>query len=250
LSKRKRPPTAHKVGRGSPPVETRFKPGQSGNPKGRPRKERAAGKLDPLLQKFRDALIEEGDRPITINEGGEQRTIPASQAVVRATFISAVKGNSQAQRTILQMTLEIERRNQKEHAELFGSALELKHTLEIRLQQWLASGRTEEEFPLHPDDIEIDPQTLDVRNYYQIGPQQREARTQLIRARDELLEWIARATATLAEEEEDVGGLVQDGLDFALEQLPQLNDALPPRLRRHSLDPVGEARPGKLGGPK
>lgn len=235
MSKRNDGGRSAKVGPGSPPEKHRFKPGQSGNPKGRPRKEsRSAAKLNPLEQAFRDAFLEEANREITINEGGKQRTMTAHQGVVRSTVVSALKGSAHAQRTILQMGLEIERREQKAHSDLLGQALDLKQRLEVRRQLWIASGRREEDIPLHPDDIEIDPQTLEVRIHHAFTSEQLSARAELISARDEVLEWIARAESTLAEKEAGEE-LVQWGLEFAQKQLPVLNAALPPRLRRDCL---------------
>lgn len=51
------------VGRDRPPVHTRFKPGQSGNPRGRPR-----GTFD-----FRKALIKVVTLPLNVTENGRER---------------------------------------------------------------------------------------------------------------------------------------------------------------------------------
>ena len=50
----------HQVGYGRPPLHTRFKPGQSGNPKGRPK---GAKNEDTILREIMN-------RPIDIREGG------------------------------------------------------------------------------------------------------------------------------------------------------------------------------------
>ena len=68
MSKQTRPPSqpngSHSaVGYGNPPVHTRFKPGQSGNPKGRRKGQR----------NIRTVVNEALNQPITIREGNIKR---------------------------------------------------------------------------------------------------------------------------------------------------------------------------------
>ena len=60
----------YKVGRGRPPLQTRFKKGQSGNPGGRRKKQ-----LPALLA---DAL----DEPVFVTIDGERRQITKREAIV------------------------------------------------------------------------------------------------------------------------------------------------------------------------
>ena len=75
------------VGYRKPPRQHRFKPGQSGNPAGRPRKSR---NLNTLLE-------EELDRPIVIKEHGRERRIPKREAIVKRLVANALNGD---QRTL------------------------------------------------------------------------------------------------------------------------------------------------------
>jgi uncharacterized protein DUF5681 len=67
MAKKKVPKRDFTVGYGRPPVHTRFKPGQSGNPKGRPR---GSINLQTLLMKLalKKAAITENGRPRKISK--------------------------------------------------------------------------------------------------------------------------------------------------------------------------------------
>lgn len=220
--------------RRAPPKETRFKPGQSGNPNGRPKKQRGPEKLDPLKQAFQDALIEESNRPVTLNEGGKQVTMPASTAVLRATHLAAIKGSSQAQRTLIHAYLDIEQRAQAAHAQLLGRALDLKITLEENLRKWIASGRDEQDIPIHPSDIEIDAQTLDVRHYAPLTAEGLRARCDLIEFRNELLKAIAFDEFILSQrgENEDLTARITE----TRSKVASVNARLSPRFRKDQYD--------------
>ena len=69
----KLPADKHKVGYRKPPVHTRFRKGQSGNPGGRPRG-MTAGRATALA-------LKEAYRPVNVREGDKVITLPAIQAV-------------------------------------------------------------------------------------------------------------------------------------------------------------------------
>ena len=65
------PPGKHLVGYRQPPVEYRFKKGKSGNPRGRPRKNKNSGErpADPVLtHHLADLVLAEAIRPIQVRE--------------------------------------------------------------------------------------------------------------------------------------------------------------------------------------
>ena len=74
------------VGYGKPPAATRFQPGQSGNPKGRPK----GGET------IRTAICKVMAEPIVISEGGRKRRMSALEAVFRGQRTEALKGNVKA----------------------------------------------------------------------------------------------------------------------------------------------------------
>jgi hypothetical protein len=89
------------VGYGRPPPEHQFKPGQSGNPRGRPKK------YPTLLELFADEL----NRKRTIVEGGQERRVQTDKILVKRTIDLALKGDMKALRmtmAVIEQVREIE----------------------------------------------------------------------------------------------------------------------------------------------
>lgn len=84
----------NKLGRRSPPSASRFQPGTSGNPRGRPRKEpqQSASAFDVVI-----------DRTLTITQGGQPREVTIDEALQHKTYQDAIGGNRAARRQILTM---------------------------------------------------------------------------------------------------------------------------------------------------
>ncbi|MDU0343491.1 DUF5681 domain-containing protein [Bosea rubneri] len=71
------------VGYRKPPPEHRFKPGETGNPRGRPKKSR---NLNTLLEA-------ELDRPVFIKEHGRHLRIAKREAIVKRLVTDAINGD-------------------------------------------------------------------------------------------------------------------------------------------------------------
>jgi len=79
-------PAQYEVGYGRPPKATRFKPGSSGNPKGRPKGSKAP-----------KTLLEEAlSSPIIITEGGVTRKIEQREALFKSLVAKAIKGDARS----------------------------------------------------------------------------------------------------------------------------------------------------------
>ena len=76
------------------PVSTRFRKGQSGNPRGRPRKQHK-----PHSSAF-DVVI---DRTLTITQNGKPREVTVEEALQHKTYLDAIAGNRAARREVLKM---------------------------------------------------------------------------------------------------------------------------------------------------
>lgn len=81
-----REPTDASVGYKRPPRATQFKPGQSGNPKGRPRGAR----------NFATALEQELRSSVAVNENGKRRMISKRDAIAKQLVNKAASGDARA----------------------------------------------------------------------------------------------------------------------------------------------------------
>ena len=82
----------YEIGYCKPPKHTQFKPGQSGNSKGRPRGQRN------FRTAVRDALREK----VTIREGDRTRSVSRMDAIIRVTFNNALRSDAKALVAFLQ----------------------------------------------------------------------------------------------------------------------------------------------------
>jgi hypothetical protein len=84
-------PVKREVGYGKPPKATRFKPGQSGNPMGRPK---------GTLNLATDLSAELGEQ-ITVREGGRPRRISKQRALIKSLMARALDGDVRATTAVL-----------------------------------------------------------------------------------------------------------------------------------------------------
>jgi len=75
-----------RVGYGRPPINSQFKPGQSGNPKGRPK--RPASFISDLLAELAEKITPDGEK------GGKK--ITRQRALIRGLVTAATQGNIRA----------------------------------------------------------------------------------------------------------------------------------------------------------
>src|SRR6266436_7124040 len=75
-----------RTGYGNPPAQSQFKPGQSGNPRGRPK-----GSLN-----FATDLKHTLQAPITLNDGGKTKRVSTQKAVLLRMREKALRGDGRA----------------------------------------------------------------------------------------------------------------------------------------------------------
>ena len=71
------------VGYGCPPKHSRFKPGRSGNPRGRPRK---TSSIEAMIKRELDQIVK-------ITEGGRELRISKREAIIKQFVNRAIKGD-------------------------------------------------------------------------------------------------------------------------------------------------------------
>ena len=76
--------TDYKIGYGKPPKASRFQPGKSGNPKGRPKA--ISAKLEELMKQALDV-------PMTYREHGRVKSSTRREVILRALTQKALKGD-------------------------------------------------------------------------------------------------------------------------------------------------------------
>jgi hypothetical protein len=153
------------VGYAKPPLSTRFRRGQPGNPSGRRKGSIKKTAALPALndERLKTIILEEAYRSISINDPNGQVDIPMAQAVVRSLAVNAAKGNQRAQRLFTELLTSVERDNKKLHDEWLRTAINYKAEWDEELARRKKFG-VEAPPPLpHPDDIIIDMNTGSVR---------------------------------------------------------------------------------------
>ena len=148
-------PGGYEVGYGKPPKETRFKPGVSGNPKGRPK---GAKNRRPALheERLKEIVLDEAYRTIDVRDGDRTITVPMAQAVGRSLAVNAAKGRARAQELFTALLAATERANKRLHDEWLETAIEYKTSWDRELERRRRLGIDGPEPLPHPDDVEID----------------------------------------------------------------------------------------------
>jgi hypothetical protein len=118
----------YEVGYGKPPKHTRFQPGRSGNPRGRPKG----------TKNLKTDLIEELGERILVREGEQARHVSKQRAVVKTLMARTLKADTRAASLLLSMMMKL--LDTGEAAEdiaepLHEDELEILKTFEARLRQ-------------------------------------------------------------------------------------------------------------------
>lgn len=154
------PTPAYEVGRNRPPVETRFQPGRSGNPRGRPRKPKRDYRGTYGASWLDDVVLDEVYRHVPIEEDGRTFYLTTLQAAVRAIGAAAAKGSRLHARLLFDLTDRIETRRAAQRTAILKDALDTKAGWAelCALAEQQAQPLPEPPHP-HPDTLHIDPRT-------------------------------------------------------------------------------------------
>ena len=100
------------VGYGHPPVATRFKPGQSGNPRGRPKK----------MRTLSDEICDELNEITRFHENGVEVELPNGRAIVKTLVRNAIAGNMRASGILVSACARISRDNDDDPQDQLAAA--------------------------------------------------------------------------------------------------------------------------------
>ena len=118
-------PDTYEIGFSRPPVSTRFKPGQSGNPNGRHKGKQ--NKLpDMSEERLKSITLQEAYRNVPIMVRGRTKKISMIEANIRALAVSGAKGNNRAANIFASSVLKIEEDRKTLAMQYFRSIIDYK----------------------------------------------------------------------------------------------------------------------------
>jgi hypothetical protein len=192
----------YEVGYGKPPETTRFKKGQSGNPRGRPR---GARNKAPALneERMKSLVLAEAYRLIKVNDGNRQVSVPMAQAVIRAIAVAAARGERRAQELFTTLVSTTERENKALHDQYLDAALEYKVQWDRELRRREQLGITDLPPPLpHPDDVVVNMRTGEIKLKGPATKEEQQLWESAQQLKAECDEFIAELEADLAQDPE------------------------------------------------
>lgn len=125
----------YEVGYGRPPRHSRFKPGESGNPKGRPKEARnLATELELELKSG-----------VTVREDGAARRVSKRKAVAKALVLKAMRGDTRAIAQVADMDERAEAATSSSSSDLTGDEVAILRRYGPRVLESLAPRQEEDD---------------------------------------------------------------------------------------------------------
>ena len=147
------------VGYRNPPKSSQFVKGQSGNPRGRPRRPKTVAVSPFGDSEFDKMLLEEMDRIVAVREGETIEKTSVMRAATRAIGLKAAKADVKAYAAVTAKLAAIENRRRSEREELLRVAMKYKEEASWELARRKRERAAGPEIIPHPDDIDIHPRT-------------------------------------------------------------------------------------------
>lgn len=218
-------PRNYEVGYGKPPAEHRFKKGQSGNSRGRPKGQKSQINLSE--ERLKDIIVGEAYRNIKLVENGKPITLSVAEAIIRSMAVNAVKGEARAQKMFTHLLTETENSNKRLADQWLQTAIDYKIDWTEEIERCKRLGLPIPAPIPHPDHIEIDMNTGQVIVKGPFTKEEKADWDKLEVRRRQALEEIQQLRALLEDtKDESVRKFIED--DLALEEsiLETLNKTL------------------------
>ena len=119
----------YSIGYGRPPLHTRFRPGESGNPRGRPKGQQNAKSIVKKVL----------DEPVTVREGEKTRKASKFEALVQANVLKAMKGDPRASAFVITL---LTRTGQLAEADVDTASADLATDDEAIIREWRRRNET------------------------------------------------------------------------------------------------------------
>lgn len=217
---------AYEVGYAKPPVGARFRKGQSGNPRGRPK---GARNRMPALneERLKSIILSEAYRSIKVRDGERNVTASMAEAVMRSVAVNAVKGQQRSQRLFMQLLEATESADKQFHDQWIDTALTYKIEWEREIKRCKDLGaETPNPIP-HPDHINLDMKTCAVVVSGPFTPEEKVRWDKLRERKRECEETIAELKEMLRNPEHaDIAGPIRSDLEFERKLLAKISTVI------------------------
>lgn len=150
----------YEVGYGKPPKHTQYKPGQSGNPDGRPKGSKNK-RTERYMDKLADLFIRMSEREVRIKENGKVVSMPMAQVMLRAVESSAMK-TAKSQELYFDLLTRAYSHVETRKFDLLEAVINYKENWRKVFKQYDEVGEPRPNPVPHPDHIKIDVETGEV----------------------------------------------------------------------------------------
>jgi HPt (histidine-containing phosphotransfer) domain-containing protein len=215
--------TDYDVGYRKPPKQGQFKKGETGNPRGRPKRPTHA--MPEWHEERMKAIIrEEAYRLVEINENGKKLKLPLIQAVIRRLGVFAAQGRPRAMRYFIETLGSIEEGRGSAYAAYAKALINYKEEVGQEFERQKKLNPSEPDPIPHPDDIIVNGSMGEVELY---GPMTKEEEVVWNRI-EESEAAIAELEGTLAKDPDNPDNkFIEEELASARRVRQQLAHAVP-----------------------
>lgn len=147
------------VGYCKPPKANRFKPGTSGNPRGRPPGSHSRGSKAASYDKMKKMALQEASRSIQIRDGDQLVKMPIYQAAMRSLGLQSAAGKVGSQRLFFELIGDLQQEDRRNAQKLFAEVVDYKREGEAEIIRRHRLGLPELIMIPHPDHLIVEPMT-------------------------------------------------------------------------------------------